>query len=178
MSDAYVGEIRMFGGNFAPRGWALCDGQLLAVSSNDALFSLLGTIYGGDGRTTFGLPDLRSRVPIHAGSGPGLSSRKLGSKGGTEKVTLTASQIGSHNHPPSATSDTGDSSSPQSRAWAASAVNTDGGYTSGNPDFAQGKVSAGVVGNAAGGGGSHENRMPTQCINFIIALFGIYPSRN
>ena len=98
MSEPFVGEIRMFAGNFAPRGWAFCDGQLLAVSQNDALFSLLGTIYGGDGRTTFGLPDLRGRVPIHAGSGPGLSPRRLGAKAGAENVTLTVNQLPSHSH--------------------------------------------------------------------------------
>ena len=96
MSEPFVGEIRMFAGNFAPRGWAFCDGQLLAVSQNDALFSLLGTIYGGDGRTTFGLPDLRGRIPIHMGHGPGLSERRLGAKGGEEKVTLTVNQLPSH----------------------------------------------------------------------------------
>ena len=98
MSDPFIGEIKMFAGNFAPRGWALCDGQLLAVSQNDALFSLFGTIYGGDGRTTFGLPDLRGRIPIHAGSGPGLSPRRLGAKGGAENVTLTTAQLPAHKH--------------------------------------------------------------------------------
>ena len=98
MSEPFVGEVRMFAGNFAPRGWAFCDGQLLAVSQNDALFSLLGTIYGGDGRTTFGLPDMRGRVAIHAGSGPGLSPRRLGAKAGSEKETLTVNQMPSHTH--------------------------------------------------------------------------------
>lgn len=98
MSEPYVGEIRMFAGTFAPRGWAYCDGQLLAVSQNDVLFSLLGTIYGGDGRTTFGLPDLRSRIPLHQGIGPGLSPRRLGSRGGSESETLTANQLPSHSH--------------------------------------------------------------------------------
>ncbi|MBD3756388.1 MAG: phage tail protein, partial [Gammaproteobacteria bacterium] len=98
MSEPFVGEIRMFAGNFAPRGWAFCDGQLLAVSQNDALFSLLGTIYGGDGRTTFGLPDMRGRIPVHQGSGPGLSPRRLGSKSGAETETLTVNQMPSHTH--------------------------------------------------------------------------------
>ena len=93
MSEPFVGEIRMFAGNFAPRGWAFCDGQLLNVSQNDALFSLYGTIYGGDGRTTFGLPDLRGRVPIHAGDGPGLSNRQLGSKEGQERVVLNTNEM-------------------------------------------------------------------------------------
>ena len=112
MSEPFVGEIRMFAGNFAPRGWAYCDGQLLAVSQNDALFSLFGTIYGGDGRTTFGLPDLRGRFPIHAGQGPGLSNRRLGSKGGAETVTVTANQLPSHTHPIKGTNDNATASDP------------------------------------------------------------------
>ena len=98
MSEPFVGEIRMFAGSFAPRGWAFCDGQLLAVSQSDALFSLLGTIYGGDGRTTFGLPDMRGRIPIHAGSGAGLSQRRLGARVGTEKETLTVNHLPAHSH--------------------------------------------------------------------------------
>ena len=98
MSEPFIGEIRMFAGSFAPRGWALCDGQLLAVSQNDALFSLLGTIYGGDGRTTFGLPDMRGRIPIHFGSGPGLTPRTLGNKFGSEHETLITNQLPSHSH--------------------------------------------------------------------------------
>jgi len=97
-AEPFIGEISMFGGNFAPRNWAFCDGQLLAISQNTALFSLLGTIYGGDGRTTFALPDLRGRVPIHSGNGPGLSNYRVGQKGGTETVTLNVTQIPSHNH--------------------------------------------------------------------------------
>ena len=98
MAEPFVGEIRMFAGNFAPRGFAFCDGQLLAISQNDALFALLGTTYGGDGRTTFALPDLRGRVPVHAGSGPGLTRRTLGQRAGSEQETLTLSQIPAHNH--------------------------------------------------------------------------------
>ena len=98
MSDPFLAEIVMFGGNFAPRGWAFCDGQLLAISSNTALFSLLGTTYGGDGRTTFGLPELRGRFAMHPGNGPGLSSRKLGQKGGSERVTLAITNLPSHTH--------------------------------------------------------------------------------
>ncbi|MFY1113097.1 MAG: tail fiber protein, partial [Methanosarcinaceae archaeon] len=97
-SEPFIGEIRMFAGNFAPRGWAFCDGQLLPISQNTALFSILGTTYGGDGRTTFGLPDLRGRVPVHAGSGPGLSTVRLGDTGGAETVTLSQAQMPSHNH--------------------------------------------------------------------------------
>ena len=120
MSEPFVGEIRMFAGNFAPRGWSLCDGQLVAVSQNDALFSLLGTIYGGDGRTTFGLPDMRGRIPIHAGTGPGLSQRRLGAKGGTERETITVTQMPSHTHPLHGTDDPGDTPNPAGNAPAKS----------------------------------------------------------
>ena len=98
MSEPFVGEIRMFAGNFAPRNWAFCDGQLLSISQNDALFSLFGTIYGGDGRTTFGLPDLRGRTAVHPGTGPGLSNRRWGEKGGTETTTMTINQMPVHHH--------------------------------------------------------------------------------
>ncbi len=170
MSEPFVGEIRMFAGNFAPRGWAFCDGQLLAVSQNDALFSLFGTIYGGDGRTTFGLPDLRGRIPIHAGSGPGLSPRPLGSKGGAEKVTATTNQLPSHNHPAQGTSAAANSPNPRNKlpAVAGSALY----YNGGNPV----NMNASAIGNA-GGSQSHSNLMPFLCIHFIVALVGIYPSR-
>jgi microcystin-dependent protein len=170
MSEPFVGEIRMFAGNFAPRGWAFCDGQLLAVSQNDALFSLLGTIYGGDGRTTFGLPDLRGRLPIHAGHGPGLSERRLGAKGGAEKVTLTVNQMPSHTHPLQGSSEIALSPSPQDKAYARA-----GGFAYGTrPEPAN--LNANAI-SKIGGSQSHTNLMPFLCINFIIALFGIYPSR-
>ncbi len=172
MSEPFVGEIRMFAGNFAPRGWAYCDGQLLAVSQNDALFSLLGTIYGGDGRTTYGLPDLRGRIPLHQGQGPGLSSRKLGSKGGGEKVTLTTNQLASHTHDFNANTAAQTGSAPQGKVLA---------------DPAPGRLFRDVAQNVnlastsianTGGGQPHTNLMPTLCVHFIVALFGIYPSRN
>ncbi len=172
MSEPFVGEIRMFAGNFAPRGWAFCDGQLLAVSQNDALFSLLGTIYGGDGRTTFGLPDLRGRVPIHAGTGPGLSPRRLGAKAGAENVTLTTNQLPSHTHPVQGTSDPADSTDPATRLPAqATTINL---FASSAPTV---NFASQAVPNV-GGSRSHTNLMPFLCINFIIALFGIYPSRH
>jgi microcystin-dependent protein len=173
LSEPFVGEIRMFAGNFAPRGWAFCDGQLLAVSQNDALFSLLGTIYGGDGMTTFGLPDLRGRIPIHAGSGPGLAPRPLGQKAGVEKVTLTVNELPSHVHRMASTE-------------SASGGNP-GGSVLGDTgeDFIYEEVedkpttllNAAASGHV-GGSRSHSNLMPSLCIHFIIALVGIYPSRH
>lgn len=172
MSEPYVGEIRMFAGNFAPRGWALCDGQLLAVSQNDALFSLLGTIYGGDGRTTFGLPDLRGRLPMHAGDGPGLSQRRLGAKGGAESVTLNVNQLPSHTHQLKASDNVAGRTDPANNVLGRS-TNIDL-YTGDPPDVNAAATAIGAV----GGSQSHSNLMPFLCINFILALFGIYPPRH
>ncbi len=172
MSEPFVGEIRMFAGNFAPRGWAFCDGQLLAVSQNDALFSLLGTIYGGDGRTTFGLPDLRGRIPIHAGTGPGLSPRRLGAKAGAEKVTLTVNQLPSHTHPFQASTDLAQSPDPGGNVVSQSTLVDL--YIIEPPSAA---MAASSITNV-GGSRDHTNLMPFLCINFIIALVGIYPSRH
>ena len=172
MSEPFVGEVRMFAGNFAPRGWAFCDGQLLAVSQNDALFSLLGTIYGGDGRTTFGLPDLRGRTPIHAGQGPGLSNRRLGAKAGAENVTLTVNQLPAHNHTAlQANSQTATDLAGNNEVNAQSTVDV---YVD---EVANLNMNSGAV-TAVGGSNSHTNLMPFLCIHFIIALVGIYPSRN
>ncbi|WP_339763985.1 tail fiber protein [uncultured Hoeflea sp.] len=171
MSEPFVGEIRMFAGNFAPRGWAFCDGQLLAVSQNDALFSLLGTIYGGDGRTTFGLPDVRGRVPLHQGTGPGLSSRRLGSKGGSESETLTTNQLASHSHDFMANTAMATDENPEGRVVAQGAgVNFYRGESQST------SMASDMIAHT-GGSRSHTNLMPTLCIHFIIALFGIYPSR-
>jgi len=172
MSEPFVGEIRMFAGNFAPRGWAYCDGQLLAVSQNDALFSLLGTTYGGDGRTTFGLPELRGRIPIHAGTGPGLSPRRLGAKGGAEKATLTTNNLPTHSHQLAASAANADSSLATGKVVA----KVSGGnlYRS---TGSQQDLNANAV-TTTGGSVPHDNLMPFVCINYIIALFGIYPSRN
>lgn len=171
MSEPFVGEIRMFAGNFAPRGWALCDGQLLAVSQNDALFSLLGTIYGGDGRTTFGLPDMRGRIPNHAGTGPGLSPRRLGEKSGAENVTLSVNELPSHNHDLLGTGDTADASTPAGNVPASSTTITR--FTTANADN---NLASSSMSNV-GGSRDHTNLMPYLCVNFIIALVGIYPSR-
>lgn len=173
MSEPFIGEIRMFAGTFAPRGWAFCDGQLLAVSQNDALFSLLGTIYGGDGRTTFGLPDMRGRIPVHAGAGPGLSQRRLGAKDGSEQVSITVNQIPSHSHlsQEHATSHKADSSDPAGNIPARSVAITP--YASAVPN---GNMASSAISHA-GETRPHTNLMPFLCIHFIIALVGIYPSR-
>ncbi len=173
MSEPFVGEIRMFAGNFAPRGWAFCDGQLLATSQNDALFSLLGTIYGGDGRTTFGLPEMRGRVPVHQGTGPGLSQRRLGARYGAETETLTTSQLPSHNHGGTLQANNGSASSADPVGNVPANANTTV-YTSEDIDT---NFSSQAIANE-GGSSSHNNLMPALCINFIIALVGIYPSRN
>lgn len=170
MSDPFIGEIRMFAGNFAPLGWEFCEGQLLAISGNDALFSLLGTTYGGDGRTTFALPDMRGRIPLHAGSGPGLSNRQLGAKGGVETVTLTVEQMPLHSHAKS-------SGNSATRGDPGGHVIGDTGPTAiygPNPNAAMDQSADKQV----GGNQPHTNLMPFQCVNFIIALFGIFPSRN
>lgn len=172
MSEPFVGEVRMFAGNFAPRGWAFCDGQLLAVSQNDALFSLLGTIYGGDGRTTFGLPDLRGRIPIHPGTGPGLSPRRLGAKGGAEKVTLTVNQLPSHSHHLQVSTNNGPEPNPQGNVLAGSTLVE--AYADEQPLV---NMASSSITNV-GGSQSHTNLMPYLCIHFIIALVGIYPSRH
>ena len=171
MSNPFVGEIRMFAGNFAPRSWAFCDGQLLAVSQNDALFSLFGTIYGGDGRTTFGLPDLRGRVPLHMGQGPGLSNRSIGSKSGTEKVTLTTAELPAHTHTWPGSSAGGQNSTPVGNAPATPTSNIYQTNTGTTVAMKSDMLAS------TGGSTQHDNMMPFLCIHFIVCLFGIYPSR-
>lgn len=179
--EPYLGQIKMFAGDFPPRGWAFCDGQLLSVNQNDALFSLIGTIYGGDGRTTFALPDLRGRVPIAAGSGPGLSPRPIGQRSGQENVALTANQIPSHNHVITTTPQIAVSTIPGTEIDANGNViaNRTSAF---NPSATPGDNLAGVnfevnVANS-GGNQSHANIQPSLGIHYIIALVGIYPSRN
>jgi len=171
--EPFIGEILMFGGNFAPRGWALCDGALLSISQHQALFSILGTTYGGDGRTTFQLPDLRGRVAVHPGSGPGLTTRRLGEKGGSETNTLTVAQIPSHNHSVSVgvSGENGEEANANGQVIA----NQTGGF---NEDATSGQALGGVNESNVGGGQSVNNIQPYQCVNFIIALEGTYPSRN
>ncbi len=169
MSNPYVGEIRMFGGNFAPVGWAFCQGQLMPISENDTLFNLIGTTYGGDGQSTFALPDLQSRVPIHMGQGGGLSNYVIGQSGGVEQVTLTSNQIPAHNHVPQANTGNGSQSSPAGNVWASS---TNLPYSANAPAAA---LDAHAVASA-GGSQPHDNMIPFLAVNFIISLFGIYPS--
>lgn len=171
MGTPFIGEIRMFGGNFAPRGFAFCNGQLLAISQNDVLFNLIGTTYGGDGQSTFALPDLRGRIPVHAGQGPGLSGYSLGQNGGSEAVTLTQQQLPAHTHAALAQSAAGNQTAPGGAIWAASGLN----QFSTNPPNA-GMSAAAIV--PAGGSQSHDNMMPYQAISFIIALEGIYPTQS
>jgi microcystin-dependent protein len=174
MSESYLGEIRMFAGNFAPQGWDLCNGQLLSIAENEALFVLLGTTYGGDGQTTFGLPDLRGRVPIHVGP-----NYNLGAKGGTETVTLTANQMPTHTHTVQAITDAGNTSSPSNLLWAGTS-----GYSNysndkdgtGNP-LPRVQMNAATI-SSVGGNQLHDNMMPTVTISFIISLYGVFPSQS
>jgi len=170
MSNPYIGEIRLFAGTFAPNGWALCQGQLLSIAQNDALFNLIGTTYGGDGQSTFALPDLRGRVPTHQGTGPGLSPRVIGGLGGSESVTLTPAQLPSHNHTLTATTAAASSAAgPSGSVLATSSVAL---YGSG----AQVPMANAAI-TASGGGQPHENMAPYLGLNYIISLFGIFPSQ-
>ncbi len=173
MSQPFIGEIKMFAGTFAPRSYAECDGQLLAISQNDALFSLFGTIYGGDGRQTFGLPDLRGRIPEHHGTGPGLAPRNLGARGGVESVTLTTNQLPTHRHQWKATSAPANGGSPAGGLLSQSQPDI---YIDNIDDGSENLNSNSVA--RVGGSNSHTNLMPFQCITFIVALTGIYPSRH
>jgi microcystin-dependent protein len=164
MSSPFIGEIRMFGGNFAPAGWAFCDGSLLLISDNDALFQLIGTTYGGDGQSTFALPDLRSRVPIHVG--PGFT---LGQVAGEETVTLTTAQIPAHTHGPQGNSSPGTQSSPAGGVWAQSAL---GQFSAAAPSLS---MDPGALGTT-GGSQPHDNMVPFLAVNFILSLFGVFPS--
>lgn len=170
MGSPYVGEIRMFAGNFAPAGWMFCDGSLLPISQNETLFNLIGTTYGGDGQSTFALPDLRGRVPVHMGTGAGLSTRVIGEMGGVETVTLTTQQIPSHSHVPRAVSGNGNQTTPQNGVWAGAATSR---YSSNTPNLAMNTSLVGASGNSQ----PHDNLMPYVTISFIISLFGIFPSQ-
>ena len=172
VSDPLLGSIMLFAGNFAPRGWAFCDGQLLPISSYTALFSILGTTYGGDGRTTFALPDLRGAVPMGARQGPGLTNRQLGSRTGTETTTLTVNNLPSHNHGLVGSSSPGSSSSPDGNV---PAVNRDGILHYGSEPNAN-MNTAGI--SNTGGNQPANNMQPSLALNYCIALQGIFPSRS
>jgi microcystin-dependent protein len=166
MSEPYIGEIRMVGFNFAPVDWALCNGQAIAISQNDVLYNLIGTTYGGDGVTTYNLPNLQSRIPFHVGNG-----LVLGQISGSETVTLNTTQIPAHTHTLSANSGSGSQASPGSGVWAASVLDE---YST----AANSHTMAPSTFGATGGGQPHDNVPPFLVINFIIALYGIYPTQN
>lgn len=173
MAQPYVGEIRMFAGNFAPAGWMFCDGQLLPISENETLFQLIGTTYGGDGESTFALPNLQSRIPVHMGTFSGVTFQ-LAESAGVESVTLTTQQIPVHTHPHMCSSGGGVTSSDPANAVAApsdlsqfSTLGTDGSQM-GTPPTSS---------DITGGSQPHENCMPFLCINFIISLFGLFPQQ-
>lgn len=170
MSEPFIAEVRIFAGNFAPRGWAFCNGQLLPIAQNTALFSLVGTTYGGNGQSTFGLPDLQGRAPMHRGNGPGLNARQLGEKGGSATVTVTEAQMPAHTHALQASDQPAISSQP---AGNLPAITREDIYSaSGTPVPMRPDALT-----PTGGGQAHNNMQPFLALYFIIALTGIYPSR-
>jgi len=173
MSQPFLGEIRMFAGNFAPAGWALCQGQLLSIAQYNALFALLGTTYGGDGVNTFAVPDLRGRVPIHQGQGPGLSPYTIGEVQGAETVTVTNNQLSIHNHVANGSGGTGTTHTPGNSVWAGTAAAKQ--FVAGTS--ANGTLNAQSLGTV-GNGLPHDNMLPFLAVTFIIATIGIFPSRN
>ncbi|HJQ03204.1 MAG TPA: tail fiber protein [Jatrophihabitans sp.] len=175
MTDPFLAEIRMFGGGFAPRGWALCNGQLMSISQNTALFSLLGTTYGGDGRTTFGLPNLQGTAPMQQGQGGGLSARWLGETGGEPYVTLLQSEMAQHNHTVNAYDGGGEVTTPDGALWASAMVGRVGTnmYSSNAPNQIMNPMSTTIT----GGSQPHNNMPPYLTVTFIIALQGIFPQR-
>jgi len=167
----FLGQIMIVSFDFAPKGWAMCDGQILSINQNQALFAVLGTYYGGDGTQTFALPDLRGRVPIGMGQGTGLSSRSIGESGGEETVTLNITQIPSHTHVPMGAASVANSGSPAGNYWAMPRVLL---YSAGTPDT---QLNGGALGST-GGSQPHENRKPFLVLNYVIALQGIFPTQN
>ena len=173
MSSPYVGEIRMFGGNFAPAGWMFCQGQTIPISENDALFTLIGTTYGGDGQETFNLPDLQGRAPLHPGQGPGISQNyTLGEQAGVESVTLSVQQIPSHTHALLGSTDSATSQDPTGTILATTQSQT---YYNLADNLVT--MSAQAIG-PQGGSQPHDNMQPYLCISFIISLFGVFPTQN
>lgn len=180
MAQPYVGQMMMFAGNFAPAGWMTCEGQSLPISEYDTLFNLIGTTYGGDGQETFDLPNMAGRIPIHMGTGPGLSNYQIGQSGGTESVTLTTQQIPQHNHP--ANTDTNGANSPSPTPATIMADETTVGQPAGGNAFAYiapgGATTTMPAATVANTGGSqpHENIQPILCMTWIISLFGVFPT--
>jgi microcystin-dependent protein len=171
MAQPYVGEIRMFGGNFAPAGWLLCDGQQLSIPDNETLFNLIGTTYGGDGESTFALPNLQGRIPIHMGTGTSRTPYQLAEAGGVEQVTLTVSQMPSHHHPFMASGDTGNQVNP-----AANVPSNSQGAIPYIEDPPNQDMKTPIV--PVGGSQPHDNFQPYLCVNFIISLLGIFPPQS
>jgi microcystin-dependent protein len=169
MNEPFIGELALVPYNFAPKGWALCNGQLLPINQNQALFALLGTNFGGDGRVTFALPDLRGRVPISSGQGPGLENYPLGQPGGTEKVALTAAQMPPHTHPLNVFNGKSDKTQAAQNTLANGSV-----YSHHSPNA----VAATSAIGSSGAAEAHENRQPYLTLNWIIALQGIFPARS
>ena len=173
MGEPFIGEIRMFGGNFAPAGWAFCQGQLMPISENDALFTLIGTTYGGDGQETFGVPDLQGRAPMHAGQGPGITQNYvLGEQAGVESVTLSTQQIPIHNHAVVASTNVASSTTASGNITASSnqlKIYDQGGTS---------KLFANNTLTPVGGSQPHENLQPYLCISFILSLFGVFPTQS
>jgi microcystin-dependent protein len=189
MSDPFIGEINLFAGNFAPRGWAFCAGQLLSISQNTALFALVGTTYGGDGRTSFGLPDLRSRAVVGAGNGPGLSPALLGQRAGAEAVTVSQNQLSSHTHDVTSTtsfdaqSGAATQHTPAGGALAEPTVQGTPGMTiystqASDTSLEGASVSGALQVSDTGNSTPHENMQPFLGLNYIIAIQGTFPSRN
>ncbi|MBN2387248.1 MAG: phage tail protein [Anaerolineales bacterium] len=175
MSDPFIGEIKMVGFTFAPSGWAFCNGQTISIQQNTALFSLLGTIYGGDGSTTFGLPNLQGRAPMHRGTGPGLTPRTQGNSGGAATVTLTANTMAPHTHTPMAVQGN-NAASPKSNAWGSMVGRTVSSfYQSGTANVTMSAAALDPAGSASPA--PHNNLQPYLAVNFVIAMTGIYPVR-
>jgi microcystin-dependent protein len=174
MSEPFLGEIRMFAFNFPPKGWATCNGQILPINQNEALFAILGTTYGGNGTTTFALPNLQSCVPIHQGQGPNLSPYVIGQIGGQENVTLTPAQMPTHTHPVQCNTGGGNQASPSGNYPAVESTGTSLDYSNASPN---GTMNSAMLGTQ-GGSQSHPNIQPYVCVNFCIALAGVFPSRN
>jgi len=172
MSEPFLAEVRIMGFNFAPRGWAFCDGQILPINQNQSLYSLLGTTYGGDGRTSFALPDFRGRTPIHVGSNGG-PNHPQGQKSGEETHTLSAAEMPQHKHALNASTNNATAEDPSGQTWSRSAERI---YASYSP--ANGTAMSSTVISNAGGGQAHENMQPYLVINYCIALRGLFPSRN